>query len=140
MSATCRFTLLRGHNKGQSCGKKCKNGTNFCYRHHVMIQRPRPQHDVDDDIEDELFEYAIKMSKYPMSVDDDAKIEYAIEESKAEYEEEQKERYGECPICMEILNPDTHITHTRCGHHFHTHCITQWTEQDNTCPCCRTII
>jgi hypothetical protein len=55
----------------------------------------------------------------------------------------------ECPICMEnlhgnvtILNcPDANKKVTNhCCHRFHTHCIEQALERNNTCPVCRTPI
>jgi len=41
----------------------------------------------------------------------------------------------ECPICLGDLEGDTHTT--ECGHDFHTACISQWRQVNNTCPCCR---
>ena len=46
-----------------------------------------------------------------------------------------KKQNKECAICLEIMKPEeTKIL--RCGHEFHTLCITPWLRK-NTCPLCR---
>ena len=41
-----------------------------------------------------------------------------------------------CPICLNVCY--NRRTTTRCGHHFHMHCITPWIRLGhNTCPVCR---
>ena len=42
----------------------------------------------------------------------------------------------ECSICLELLGDNYEIT--RCGHKFHTHCLTRWFERGRIrCPNCR---
>lgn len=41
-----------------------------------------------------------------------------------------------CPVCYEPLT--TGIYRTPCLHSFHSTCISQWRQQRNTCPLCRT--
>eukprot|EP01084_Bolivina_argentea_P168788 292622_1 len=39
-----------------------------------------------------------------------------------------------CTICLDALLTDLQVT--RCGHCFHSHCITQWLNTKNKCPIC----
>lgn len=47
------------------------------------------------------------------------------------------ENHGtECPICFENMH-NTEIITLRCKHFYHTKCILDWSQKDNTCPICR---
>ena len=57
-----------------------------------------------------------------------------------------KHNYGNCPICLEILQPVSKYTINKekkicitksCGHIFHKNCYFRWREIKNTCPLCR---
>jgi hypothetical protein len=43
---------------------------------------------------------------------------------------------AECSICLKEMDGKT-VTHTACGHTFHTHCLKKWRLVKNTCPLCR---
>ena len=55
--------------------------------------------------------------------------------------EEEKEK-KECPICLsEFEAGEMVITHPRCGHVFHSDCLTNWLIRPNYpcyCPMCKT--
>lgn len=40
-----------------------------------------------------------------------------------------------CPICLELLSED--CLEIKCNHKFHTKCLTEWLNKNNTCPYCR---
>lgn len=40
----------------------------------------------------------------------------------------------ECSICFDVCEKPLRF---RCGHHFHTSCVTKWLLLKNTCPYCR---
>ncbi|XP_055546437.1 uncharacterized protein LOC129730872 isoform X2 [Wyeomyia smithii] len=42
----------------------------------------------------------------------------------------------DCPICWELLL-DSNSRQLRCKHKFHSDCIRQWVDQNNSCPMCR---
>mmetsp|Transcript_21870 Transcript_21870/g.32736 ORF Transcript_21870/g.32736 Transcript_21870/m.32736 type:complete len:212 (+) Transcript_21870:169-804(+) len=43
-----------------------------------------------------------------------------------------------CPICLVELKVNDSVSHSRsCNHEYHTDCIHQWLEKNDTCPCCR---
>ena len=45
-----------------------------------------------------------------------------------------------CSICIESFKPESNVSTTRCGHVFHTKCITTWLQHGKTnCPQCRKI-
>ena len=44
----------------------------------------------------------------------------------------------ECPICFEVINPDTNCLKTECGHQYHTSCLLQNVSHNGYgCPLCR---
>jgi hypothetical protein len=43
-----------------------------------------------------------------------------------------------CTICMENVNDNMYIT--KCGHTYHTQCISEWTKKNQSCPLCRSIV
>ena len=44
-----------------------------------------------------------------------------------------------CPVCLDVIDPASSALITiLCQHHFHFHCLSQWT--DSTCPVCRYVI
>ncbi len=49
---------------------------------------------------------------------------------------------NECPICKQNKSPQN-LRSSRtlpCSHSFHTNCINTWLRENNTCPCCRSIV
>lgn len=42
-----------------------------------------------------------------------------------------------CPICLEKITNAHAFTVTQCNHMFHSKCIEKWTENKDSCPCCR---
>ena len=46
-----------------------------------------------------------------------------------------------CSVCTEsLIAKDDSVSTTRCGHVFHTKCVTQWFQTgNNNCPQCRAI-
>ena len=46
-----------------------------------------------------------------------------------------EEDYEECSICLEKIKSGDHKT--KCGHHFHKHCIGNWMRIRHNCPNCR---
>ena len=46
-----------------------------------------------------------------------------------------------CSVCTEsLISKDDSVSTTRCGHVFHTKCVTQWFQTGkNNCPQCRSI-
>jgi hypothetical protein len=44
---------------------------------------------------------------------------------------------AECTICMDAVKIGEVVTKLHCKHWFHTHCITPWLNEHNTCPHCR---
>ena len=43
-----------------------------------------------------------------------------------------------CTICLESLDTDAYTLN--CQHAFHKKCVTEWLQQNNNCPLCRTIV
>jgi hypothetical protein len=43
-----------------------------------------------------------------------------------------------CPICFEVWMYGTMISHTGCGHTYHTICLNKWFDKRINCPNCRT--
>tara|TARA_Y100000817_G_C16671056_1_gene461552 strand:+ start:133 stop:576 length:444 start_codon:yes stop_codon:yes gene_type:complete len=46
----------------------------------------------------------------------------------------------ECPICIENFKEDDELYQLKCGHIFHTDCITEWININNVCPSCRKVV
>ena len=46
----------------------------------------------------------------------------------------------ECCICMDAINFATNNCVTPCGHTFCFQCLAKALEQNNTCPCCRSVL
>ena len=46
----------------------------------------------------------------------------------------------ECSICLDYLENYQYIQLINCKHMFHKSCIGEWTQNQNTCPLCRTNI
>lgn len=46
----------------------------------------------------------------------------------------------ECCICMDAINYATNNCVTPCGHAFCFQCLAKALEQNNTCPCCRSVL
>ena len=49
---------------------------------------------------------------------------------------------NDCSICLDKISTDYNFTITKCGHWFHTNCITSYyinntNEINLSCPCCR---
>ena len=44
----------------------------------------------------------------------------------------------DCSICVDSISSNDHSTKFKCGHQFHTSCISHWLLLNNTCPHCRT--
>ena len=42
-----------------------------------------------------------------------------------------------CTICSDILNSNSQVSSTYCGHMFHKKCIEKWLREKNECPQCR---
>lgn len=42
-----------------------------------------------------------------------------------------------CVICREYFIPSDDISFTRCGHVFHSNCLSQWLTRSSSCPQCR---
>ena len=51
-----------------------------------------------------------------------------------EKQEEKSINYGECVICLELMNSD--LTALPCAHVFHHKCIGGWLYRKPTCPVC----
>ena len=43
----------------------------------------------------------------------------------------------DCPICIEPFKENDELYQLKCGHIFHTECITEWININNICPTCR---
>lgn len=53
---------------------------------------------------------------------------------------EDKKEENECSICLENIEEDSKKI-VKCGHMFHTECISKWLEAHDKCPLCiQTII
>ena len=46
----------------------------------------------------------------------------------------------ECPICIEQFKGNDELYQLKCGHIFHTHCITEWVNINNIYPTCRNTV
>jgi hypothetical protein len=52
----------------------------------------------------------------------------------------------ECPICCDIIDPNSKFTTTPCTHKFHIKCLRKWKYTqltqgiDSQCPVCRTVL
>jgi len=44
--------------------------------------------------------------------------------------------FDECPICLERMNVKNYKA-LKCSHRYHETCITQWLENNSSCPLCR---
>ncbi|EFA78308.1 hypothetical protein PPL_08959 [Heterostelium album PN500] len=49
-----------------------------------------------------------------------------------------KERIGDCTICVNEFPLDTEAIKLPCKHYYHFDCITQWLKMHSNCPNCRT--
>jgi len=47
------------------------------------------------------------------------------------------QNHKECCICMCEFEPGERVTTMPCGHCYHSSCIKQWLDGNNTCPVCR---
>ena len=45
-----------------------------------------------------------------------------------------------CSICFEDFSPRVMTIVLECNHRFHTHCIMEWLQQEQTCPLCRKVL
>ena len=45
--------------------------------------------------------------------------------------------YTQCSICLEDFKPEEQVQETTCKHIFHKDCISTWTKNKKSCPCCR---
>ena len=45
-----------------------------------------------------------------------------------------------CVVCLEDYVTDPDFTSLKCKHIFHRACLRTWTEINNTCPICRSLI
>jgi hypothetical protein len=52
--------------------------------------------------------------------------------------ESDKNKELECSICLEDIELED-IKKLKCGHIYHTKCISEWKKENNTCPICRKI-
>ena len=43
----------------------------------------------------------------------------------------------ECAICYAAYELGSYQAHMRCGHVFHSRCLTKWLQRKQTCPVCR---
>ena len=43
----------------------------------------------------------------------------------------------ECAICYAAYELGSYQAHMRCGHFFHSRCLTKWLQRSHTCPVCR---
>jgi hypothetical protein len=43
----------------------------------------------------------------------------------------------DCTICLEEFNNDDEIVKLKCNHLFHSKCIDDWIEKNQSCPLCR---
>jgi hypothetical protein len=43
----------------------------------------------------------------------------------------------ECAICYSAYELGSYQAHMRCGHFFHSRCLTKWLQRNQTCPVCR---
>ena len=43
----------------------------------------------------------------------------------------------ECAICFAAYELGSYQAHMRCGHCFHSRCLTKWLRRQPTCPVCR---
>ena len=46
----------------------------------------------------------------------------------------------DCPICIEPFKENDELYQLKCGHIFHTECITEWININNICPTCREVV
>ena len=46
----------------------------------------------------------------------------------------------DCPICIESFKENDELYQLKCGHIFHTECITEWININNICPTCRKVV
>ena len=50
---------------------------------------------------------------------------------------ETEQLKGECHICIEDFKENDELYKLKCGHIFHTKCITEWINIESICPTCR---
>lgn len=51
---------------------------------------------------------------------------------------EETDDIASCSICLEDFTEEVIVRQTRCGHVFHSHCLTQWLERPaRRCPLCQ---
>ena len=44
----------------------------------------------------------------------------------------------QCEICLQVYQKNQEVSKiVSCGHFFHQGCLSQWKQQQQTCPCCR---
>ena len=48
-----------------------------------------------------------------------------------------REFEDECAICYASYELGSYQAHMRCGHFFHSRCLTKWLQRKETCPVCR---
>ncbi|MBG02262.1 MAG: hypothetical protein CL470_08335 [Acidimicrobiaceae bacterium] len=68
--------------------------------------------------------------------DEEMNIEL-IDKVKKKTTEYQKKEGEICSICLEDFQQKEKIIILECYHYYHSKCITEWLESNNSCPLCR---
>lgn len=76
-------------------------------------------------------------SEYEYYTGTDTKNIELLPRSLSEDIKDQLDKEIKCMICHAEMNTTESITKLQCAHTYHTECLKEWTNQSDSCPCCR---
>ena len=111
-----------------TCICKCFHTNCFGCCYNIDDNASYPGYDDYDDYTEEKIEEKIE----------DIEIILITEQNLIDIEKKTKEE--SCSICLCEYIPGEHISITKCGHSFHSGCLTEWFMNKLICPMCNTNI
>lgn len=114
-----------------------RNLCELCYEDEIeAINNPKHDDGSDDD-DDRAFDFQMNQLINKRNISDISIFQMRYTWSK-ECGNNEKENY--CPVCLDELKIGDQVTTLPCAHTFHYTCVSDWLEQSEVCPLCRTNI